>query len=291
MVIHSDILIEGNKQLIKVAKLTGSNDEFKVKLEKIKKELKETQELLEKERAKEISDPTIQMKRIVSQNLARSSLDTRRLSLIAKDMGHMTQSISLDNIPQKATIEEEKAEDDNLQSQISEAIEKSQVSDDLFMSYSGYNTLESLNILEREEDSTQIEIKYTEISIQTDHPHLTFFLEDLVDMKKVRRKADLEFMQFAVGYTRQQKKLELTLEKIQTLSICNDIEEAKSVNSEGSAVHAFNNTAKDNFELTTDPLKSFFILVLVSLHYIDNTSCIIEQFEYKGSSFGNVYVK
>ena len=80
--------IENRKLMIESVKLKDKNEELTVKLNKLKKKLEETEAKLNAALTKAVSDPEIQMKRIISQNLATNSLSMRKASGVAEELGH-----------------------------------------------------------------------------------------------------------------------------------------------------------------------------------------------------------
>eukprot|EP00826_Nyctotherus_ovalis_P035815 TRINITY_DN3109_c0_g2_i1.p1 TRINITY_DN3109_c0_g2~~TRINITY_DN3109_c0_g2_i1.p1 ORF type:complete len:248 (-),score=50.85 TRINITY_DN3109_c0_g2_i1:243-986(-) len=243
--------------------MTDSNSELEAKLENLMKELRQTEESLEYERTKQVSDPDLQLDRILTQNLARNSLSAK------DDRIGDTLGKGLDG-------EVQEGEGNSLESELREMVLGE--CGELFVNYSGYETLESLNINEREDCCTQT----GRIGCCIE------FLEDKTDIVYQTEKKTLSFITFTLEYTKAHTKPLLVIAKATALSILNEIEETKSVSSDGSSgTNLFDTSARDTFDTTTDPLKSFFILVRLFLT-LDSAGGNTEQREHQRAAVGNL---
>lgn len=217
--------------------MTDSNSELEVKLEKLMKKLRQTEESLEYERTKQVSDPELQLERILAQNLARNSLSARDGWTAEK----------LDGEPDAVA---QGTGGSSLESELKEMA----LGDcgELFVNYSGYETLESLNINEREDHCTQT--GRIRCCIES--------LEDKADIVWQAKKRSLNFTTFTLECAKSKTRPLLAIAKTATLSILSEIEETKSVSSDSSSgTSVFDTSGRDVFDPTADPLKSFFILV------------------------------
>eukprot|EP00826_Nyctotherus_ovalis_P044281 TRINITY_DN4771_c0_g2_i4.p1 TRINITY_DN4771_c0_g2~~TRINITY_DN4771_c0_g2_i4.p1 ORF type:complete len:646 (+),score=124.64 TRINITY_DN4771_c0_g2_i4:416-2353(+) len=162
------------------------------------KQLAETETQLKTVLTKAISDSEFQMKRIVSQNLAKNSLDMRRPSIMASELGHLERKGSVDT-PIKAKVEKKDAEKEeanvekeevnagdvqmnaieevgavkeseraeNLEQEIEDAIEEKSASN-VFLEYD-YDTRKKLGLVVAKEIATQtscFQPEFSSISVE-----------------------------------------------------------------------------------------------------------------------------
>ena len=186
------------------------------------------------------------MKRIITQNLNRNTLDSRRPSLEAKELGHLSRSIEINEMEK---VEESKNEDDRdgeetLQSEIIESIEELKEghrASGIFMRYTYNDKKQSMDLTDCTEAVTQT-IASNSFEISS-----TGKMDILPSLNR---------------------KYNLIIENTEIMNIIQDNEDNKSVLSEesyksgGSFRNPAENSRKEPFDSTSDPLKNFFFLVL-----------------------------
>ncbi len=103
--------VERNKQMIENAKLKSRNDELQMKLKNATKSLEDSESKLKQALTPAISDPKVQMTRVVAQSLARHCLNMRRPSKEAREIAEEVHNINADAIPSLETVHSESESD------------------------------------------------------------------------------------------------------------------------------------------------------------------------------------